>query len=183
MFILSQGFALRGTSSPITSRAVIDCWYDPSDLHNDIVGTPLTRDEAVSRGLPPDSQYAFSNYIPNKVCNKCGMRADAHFMKGAHPCLNCVFGKRPELAESTPGWCSVRCTECNCVEEECSCEEFKGFTLRIGAAMDISTPIIDDVFKTQEVDDEALRWLYAMVGRIFTRCGKFDNWGTGLMIW
>ena len=58
-----------------------------------------------------------------------------------------------------------------------------GVRHKIGAAMSIETPLTDQIFKAQGMTDEAIMWLWIMIGRLFTPAHKHDGWGTGLMIW
>ena len=175
---LPHGDTAETLPDNFASSHFIDCWFHPQDLHDMLRGKRMSRRRAKKLARP--DAYAYENYVENRVCKKCGVRCDAHYMRGVKMRCNCYD---PSEFEDPDTW-ELRCANCNKTGEACRCSSgFVGYVHKIGAAMSIETPLTDQIFKAQGMTEEAIMWLWIMIGRLFAPAHKHDGWGTGLMIW
>lgn len=150
---LSEEFAAQ--------QFVQDGWFHPHDLAVSLRGPKLTKKEAEERGLVPPYDYA--NYILNRICKKCKNPVQAHVLKGIkYKCKRTTFRDF-----KLPTHYSVCCVNCGNEKEACECGNYCPYALKIGSAMNVPTPIIDSIFTKQGLDEETLKWLWIMVGKIF----------------
>lgn len=79
----------------------------------------------------------------------------------------CCNKKAPPLEPDVASAGEEEKVEMDEAKEECKCED---------NPMKLPTPTIDSIFIHQGLEEDAMMWIYGMVGRLFFDVGALDNW-------